>query len=126
MNLCINCLTSKQMTKQSVLAKQCPVCGFRPVEQIRGPKEVGSPTHRCPSCSTLLKPAFTVRILLAIPIGAFSLGMAYLGINWLNHVPALSGAVRAAVLGGLGAFCTAITLNAAVRGIVFRPIQTKP
>lgn len=113
------------MTNQSVLAKQCPVCGFRPVVPISGPKGVSSPTHRCPSCATLLKPALTARILLAIPIGAISLGIAYLGINALNHAPALNGAVRAAALGALGALCMGITVNAALRGIAFRPMPTK-
>jgi hypothetical protein len=100
------------MKEQRVLVRQCPVCGYRPVEQIRGLKVLGAPTHRCPSCTALLKPAFTSRILLCIPIGALSLGIACFCVNSFNNLPALSGALRAALLGGLAAFCSAITFNA--------------
>ena len=110
------------MQEQSVLLRLCPVCGHRPVEQIRGPKGIGAPTHRCPACAALLKPVFTARMLMCIPIGVFSLGITYFCLNWVNGFPALPGVARAALVGGLGAFSMAVTLNSALRGIVFRPL----
>ena len=111
------------MPDKSVLAKQCPVCGARPVEPIHGPKGFPSPTHRCPSCSALLKPSFKAGVLLCMPVGAILFGIAYFFIDWLNHLPAVSGAVRTALLGGLAGLCSAITARVALRGMVFRPVD---
>ena len=112
------------MAKQNVFSKQCPVCEFRPVEQIRGPKGFGSPTHRRPSCSALLKATLAARVLLAIPICAIALGIEYVCINWLKHSPELPGVIRAGLLGGIGAFGFAVALNSAARGFVFKPIES--
>ena len=111
------------MGKQSVLRKQCPVCGYRPVEQIRGPKGFGAPTHRCPSCAALLKPAITYRILMCFPVGALCLGITYLCLTWVNNEPTLPGIVRTALIGGCIGFSMALTLNFAARGIVFKPLR---
>jgi len=111
------------MSEPSVLTKQCPVCQAKPVQQIRGPKGFGSPTHSCASCGSLLKPVITARAMLSLPIGAAIFCFVYLAISWLNQSIAITGSVRAALLGGLGAFFTATVLWYFMRGMVFRVVK---
>ncbi len=111
------------MSEPSVLAKECPACHARPLQPIPGLKGVGAPTHRCASCGALLKPAFTSRAVLSLPIGAAVFGLAYFVITWLNQSLAISDGVRARVLGGIGAFCTSVILWSLARGMVFRVVK---
>ena len=112
------------MAEFNVLSKQCPLCRCTSVEPLSRHFSFKAPTHRCSKCGAPLRAVFTLSTLWCIPVGAIALGAGCLALIWLQHADALTGVVRAALVGGIGAFSISIIFNVLLRGVVFRPCST--
>lgn len=106
------------MAKFSVLSKQCPVCNGSSVERIEGRWGFGSPTHHCSKCGADLKTKFTAHALWSIPVAVLTLAGMYLVVPWLQHSPAITGVLRAALVGGVVGLAVAVPANVVLRGVV--------
>ena len=112
------------MAKFNVLSKQCPLCREASVEPISGPLRFRPPTHRCAKCGAELKTTITRFVLWSMPVGVISLIAMYIGITWLQQAEAITGVVRAGLIGGIVALAFSIPANVAMRGIVFCPFKS--
>lgn len=71
----------------------------------------------------LFQTEFTRSALGSVPVGGIALTLDVLAIAWVSHSPSLSGSLRAAIIGGIFAFATALAFNVMLRGVVFRPCK---
>ena len=91
---------------------------------INGPLNFRLPTHRCDKCGAELKTTFTRFVLWSLPVGVISLIAMYFAIIWLQQSQAITGVMRAGLIGGIVAFAFSIPANVVMRGIVFRPFES--
>ena len=112
------------MAQFNVLSKRCPLCREPSVEPIDGRLRFKPPTHRCAKCGAQLKTTFTRSALLAVPVAIISLSVMYIAITWLQQSQAITGVVRAGLLGGIIVLAFSIPGNVALRGIVFCPVKS--
>lgn len=108
------------MAEFNVLSKRCPVCGNNAVGRMSDHLRFKGPTHQCNKCGSELKAATTWRVLWGVPAGVLLLGAAYLFVTWLQQSNAITGVLRAALIGAAWGGAVACTGNIMLRGIVFR------
>jgi hypothetical protein len=113
----------KVMAQFNVLSKQCPLCRELSVESIRGSLRIRPPTHRCANCGAELKTTFSRSALWSVPVAVIALSAMYIAITWLQQSQAVTGVVRAGLIGGIVALAFSIPGNIALRGIVFCPFK---
>jgi hypothetical protein len=111
-----------EMAQFNVLSKQCPVCQAEAVEQIDNHIRFRPPTHRCSKCNAMLKTVATPETLWSVPVFALVIALFVASLQWLQAQD-MSGLVRSALMGGLGALAFAVPFNVAMRGIVFRRFE---
>ena len=93
------------------------------MESINGRLSFRLPTHRCAKCGAELKTKFTLFALWSFPVGVIVVGVMYVAITWLQQSQAITGTVRAGLIGGIVALAFSLTANVALRGIVFSPFK---
>jgi hypothetical protein len=81
---------------------------------------VRSPKFLCSACGVHLKPAFSLRMLLAIPVAVLTFAVAYYSITLLKSSGLLGGTWMAAVIGGAVGLAFAIPAKVVVLGIAYR------
>jgi len=112
------------MAEFNVLSRRCPLCREPSVEPIKGRLSFRLPTHRCAKCGAELKTTFTRSALWSVPVGVVALSVMYITITWLQQSQAITGVVRAGLMGGIVALAFSIPANVALRGIVFCPCKS--
>ena len=108
------------MVEFSVFSRQCPACrATESVEPIGEYVRWKRPTHKCSKCGAFLKSIPTMQALWSVPVLALMLLLLIPAITWVQS-QAFHGAIKAGILGGLGALGFSVPFNVAMRGFVFR------
>jgi hypothetical protein len=103
----------------------CPICSGQKILSLEDPSKLIGRIFKCAQCGSQLKPAYTWRVLLALPVLAASLAIFIVLVDALKRLNP-SGLVLAGAIGGLGSLCFSLPVNVYMRGFNYRVISPPP
>jgi hypothetical protein len=109
-------MASRQTDVPSKYPAPCPVCGGKSICQM-------GKTYECTNCHSTLKLTFTPRALWSIPVLLGMVALMLLTVP-LRRAGLLTGVWLAAAVGGLGSLGFSLSMQAFIRGMVYRLAQS--